>query len=96
MIKRLPAIAVVMSICLLMLLAGCQSATTGTEGVPTQAIPSVPYSKGPSGPPQVKGPTGPPPVSVSSTTQQNGPQAVTETDKVRYELPQTPTVQVMK
>lgn len=73
--------------------AGCVSKPAASTGAPAQGAPVVPYSKGPSGPPYVKGPTSPPPgVEVTSSQEQS----VTETEKVKYELPESPTVEVTR
>jgi hypothetical protein len=72
------------------LFCGCQSASQSQKepSVPSQQVPVVPFSKGPSGPPSMKGPSGPPPGAPST------PQAVTETENVRYSLPDASTMQV--
>jgi PBP1b-binding outer membrane lipoprotein LpoB len=68
---------------LVVVLAGCQTQPQEQKtATPTQVILPPPSSKGPDGPPSVKGPNIPMP--------NNGiPQAVTETETVRYSLPGT-------
>jgi len=69
--------------------AGCVSNKQEQSGAPASGAPGVPYSKGPSGPPFVKGPTAPPPELEVTASQE---QAVTETEKVKFELPQSSAV----
>jgi hypothetical protein len=77
---------------LMLVLAGCQAkeAPKAEKIIPvqTQQVPSIPYSKGPDGPPAVSGPTSPPP-SASSALESDAtqPQAVTETEAINFSLP---------
>ena len=77
---------------LMAVFAGCASQPADQTGVTEEAAPVVPYSKGPSGPPYVKGPTAPPPGAAVN----EGQQSVTETENVKYELPESPTVDVAR
>lgn len=87
--KKSATIFLILSFSFLALIfSGCQSTPQTEQAAPTQQVPLVPFSKGPSTPPSVKGPSGPP-LGSSST-----PQAVTETETVRYTLPGTSTMQV--
>jgi hypothetical protein len=72
--------------------AGCVSQPADQTGAPQQGAPVVPYSKGPSAPPYVKGPTAPPPDAEVSASQQS----VTETVNVKYELPESTTVETVR
>ena len=91
--KRFAITAVVVFFGAVVVLTGCQSANQQEQsGIPGQEVPLVPASKGPSGPPVVRGPTGPPPGMTG--TEINEPQAVTETETVRYALPENPSVEV--
>ena len=64
-------------------------------GTSSQEVPSVPYSKGPTSPPYVKGPSGPPPETIKPAAVNGGDsQAMTETETVRYTLPENPDVKV--
>lgn len=85
--KRFIAIIPGLLMILLAAFAGCVSQPADQPGAPEQGAPGVPYSKGPSGPPFVKGPTAPPPGAVSGNQQ-----SVTETENVKYELPESPKV----
>ena len=84
--------------CLMVIVAGCQSSEVenNPSGTSSQEVPLVPYSKGPTSPPYVRGPSGPPPESGSkpSAVEYGGSQAVTETENVRYALPENPDVKV--
>ncbi|MFC1748423.1 hypothetical protein ACFL2V_06405 [Pseudomonadota bacterium] len=62
-------------------LSGCQEEVT--EEV-VRVVPAVPHTNGPTTPPSVVGPSGPPP-TVSDNIEP--PEAVTETDAVRFVLP---------
>jgi hypothetical protein len=68
----------------MLFLTGCESQQTGAPA-PAQSVPNVPFSKGPDGPPAVKGPNMPPPETTVNTAK-TLPQAVSETEKVKYSL----------
>ena len=96
--KSLLSIAAILS-CLIVVIAGCRSSEEVKNipsGTSTQEVPLVPYSKGPTGPPHVRGPSGPPPGATvnPSAVENGGSQAVTETETVRYSLPENPEVKV--
>lgn len=82
---------------LMLFIAGCQSSPEEPQKNAPEPQ-NLPSSRGPTTPPSVKGPTSPVPgTEDSSKTQgtstevqspaQTEPQAVTETEKVRYTLP---------
>ena len=79
-----------------MVMAGCQTEEVKNTGeAATQEASPVPYSRGPTSPPYVKGPSGPPPETANPASVSNGEtQAVTETETVRYSLPENPEVKV--
>jgi len=79
--KKIALIFIVLSV---LALYGCQKSSTPApiKNQPTEV--NVPYSKGPSGPPNVKGPTAPPP---NSAINQNQPQAVTNNENIKLTLP---------
>lgn len=64
-----------------MLLIGCQQEEASVQIEEENTIPSVPYSKGPSAPPNVKGP------DIPLPGESGQPQAVTEVEEIRYSLP---------
>lgn len=80
---------------MVLIIGGCQQTEVKeTGGTPTQEVPPVPYSKGPTSPPYVKGPSGPPPGVTATSIETSGSQAVTETETVRYVLPENNDVKV--
>jgi hypothetical protein len=72
------------SVAAVLILTGCQSQQTERQS-PEQNPQVVPYSKGPDGPPAVKGPTEFPP-GTDETAAAKLPQAVSETENVKYSL----------
>lgn len=85
----------IMSLASLFLIMGCQTAPVSEDSSAKNAPQSLPYSNGPTSPPAVKGPTIPLPGQNPDTvrTEADGtgklPQAVTETETVRYTLPES-------
>ena len=72
-------------------LIGCQAQPlVEEEDVLESEVPSVPYSVGPTTPPGVTGPTSLPPGSeeASSDTSAESPQAIVETESIKYSLPE--------
>jgi hypothetical protein len=73
-------------LCFSMMLMGCQANvqpnTQNTETAKEEERLGVPFSNGPTAPPDVKGPTTPPP-----TENEDAPQAVTQKEDIRLTLP---------
>ena len=70
---------------ILLMLMGCQNVpeTVNPQATP-QSTPGIPYSKGPTNPPdKTKGPSAPPGENASISP----PAAITETDNVRITIP---------
>jgi len=71
-----------------LMLAGCQTAPNVQPAASSQEvhnIPTVPFSKGPTSPPNTKGPSAPFPNSGVSDS--NGqPQSITETEQQKFTL----------
>ncbi len=74
-------------VCLSLFLTGCQSGTPIEQ--PTQQVPEVPFSQGPTSPPSVKGPSEAVPNVPPADHDQ--PQAITEKETIRYTLPTSDT-----